>query len=93
MCHGRDRRFRTRPDQLTLAEITSLMRPRFGAPSTGFWIFDNELESLETPTAGITVTRPSEVTPDGRMFDLMKGTAVHGPAARELINKIVSEIV
>jgi len=73
--------------------IIPLMRPRFGVPSTGFWIFDNELVNLETPTASITVTRPSEVTLYGRMFDLMKGAAVHGPAARELINEVISEIV
>lgn len=73
--------------------IIPLMRPRYGVPSTGFWIFDNELVSLETPTAGITVARPSEVSLYARMFDLMKGAAVHGPGARELIGRVIAEII
>ena len=73
--------------------IIPLMKPRFGVPQSGFWMFDNDIVCLETPTASISVTRPSEVALYARMFDLLKGTALHGPAARDLIRQAIAEIV
>lgn len=44
------------------------MTERTGIPSAGFWIFDESLVALETPTASIEVTRPQEIEPYARMF-------------------------
>ena len=37
------------------------MTERLATGSTGFWIFDDSLVALETPTASIEVTQPQEV--------------------------------
>ena len=39
--------------------VIPLMIERGAVPSAGFWIFDDDLVALETPTASIEVTRPS----------------------------------
>ena len=36
------------------------MTVRHGVSSTGFWMFDDDLVALETPSAAIEVTRPDE---------------------------------
>lgn len=41
--------------------IIPLMTERGAVGSTGFWIFDEALVALETPTASIAVDRPGEV--------------------------------
>jgi transcriptional regulator with XRE-family HTH domain len=73
--------------------VIPLMRPRSGVPSAGFWIFDNDMAALETPSAAITVSRPSEIALYGRMFDVVHAEALHGTKARELISRVASEII
>jgi hypothetical protein len=41
--------------------IIPLMTERVAAGSAGFWIFDDTLVALETPTASIKVTQPQEI--------------------------------
>ena len=41
--------------------IIPMMTQRGAVPSAGFWIFDDSLVALETPTASIEVTRPQEI--------------------------------
>lgn len=65
--------------------VIPLMTPRPGVASTGFWIFDDRLVAVETPTASIEVTRPHEVGLYARMFEMLASVAVYGTAARELI--------
>ena len=72
--------------------IVPLMTERTGVPSAGFWIFDDSLVALETPTASIEVTRPQEVELYARMFEHLRGAAVFGAAARGLIIKALSEL-
>lgn len=57
-----------------------------------FWIFDDRLVALETPTAGIEVTRPQEVELYVRMFEHLHGAAVYGQAARDVITKVANEL-
>lgn len=72
--------------------IIPLMTERTAVASAGFWIFDDSLVALETPTASIEVTRPQEVELYARMFEHLRGTAVSGAAARALIIKALGEL-
>jgi transcriptional regulator with XRE-family HTH domain len=72
--------------------IVPLMTERAGVPSTGFWIFDNALVALETPTASIEVTRPNEVALYSRLFERLQTMAVYGPAARAIIGRTLEEL-
>jgi transcriptional regulator with XRE-family HTH domain len=72
--------------------IIPLMTQRTAVPSTGFWIFDNTHVALETPTASIEVTQPSEIHLYTRMFNTLKETATYGRDARNLIIKTLNEL-
>jgi Domain of unknown function (DUF5753)/Helix-turn-helix domain len=58
----------------------------------GFWILDNNLVALETPTAAIKVTRPSEVAQYAAMFAHLHQEAVHGHDARRLIAAVLARL-
>ncbi|MFK4083344.1 Scr1 family TA system antitoxin-like transcriptional regulator [Kribbella sp. NPDC020789] len=72
--------------------IIPSMIERDGVGSAGFWIFDDKLVTLGTPTASIEVTQPQELSLYVRMFDLLRKSAVYGPDARALIIRAQSEI-
>jgi transcriptional regulator with XRE-family HTH domain len=72
--------------------IIPLMTERTAVASAGFWIFDNSLVALETPTASIEVARPQEIELYARMFEHLKASAAHGAAARALIIKALGEL-
>lgn len=73
--------------------IVPLMAERTGLPSSaGFWILDSSLVTLETPTAAIEITRPSEVELYARMFERLQADAVYGAAARVIINAVLSDL-
>jgi len=72
--------------------IIPLMTKRQAVGSTGFWIFDDHLVALETPTASIEVTRPQECGLYARMFEVLKTSAVYGEAARKLIINALTEL-
>jgi transcriptional regulator with XRE-family HTH domain len=72
--------------------IVPMMVERAGVPSAGFWIFDNALVALETPTASIEVVRPNEIELYGRMFEHLQNSAVYGRDARAIINRTLTEL-
>jgi transcriptional regulator with XRE-family HTH domain len=72
--------------------IVPMMTERVAVGSTGFWIFDDALVALETPTASIEVNRPQEIELYARMFEALKVPAVYGRAARALIAKAMDEL-
>jgi transcriptional regulator with XRE-family HTH domain len=72
--------------------IVPMMTERVAVGSAGFWIFDDSLAALETPTASIEVTRPQEIALYARMFEALKATAVYGRAARALITRTIDEL-
>ena len=78
-------------DDVTLG-IIPLMRPRTAVASAPFWIFDEHLVALETPTASIQVTRPDEIGLYLKMFGHLEATAVYGTEARALIVKALDEM-
>ena len=72
--------------------IIPMMTERGAVPSAGFWIFDDSLVALETPTASIEVTRPQEIELYVRMFGQLQAAAVYGAAARALIIRALGEL-
>jgi transcriptional regulator with XRE-family HTH domain len=72
--------------------IIPMMTERSAVASAGFWIFDDSLVALETPTASVEVTRPQEIELYTRMFEHLKASAVHGAAARALIIRTLREL-
>jgi len=72
--------------------IIPLMTERTAVASAGFWIFDDSLVALETPTASIEVTRPEEVELYARMFSHLRGAALFGAGARGLIIRALGEL-
>lgn len=72
--------------------VIPMMTERTGVASAGFWIFDDSLVALETPTASIEVTRPQEIELYTRMFEHLKAPALYGAAARALIIKALGEL-
>jgi transcriptional regulator with XRE-family HTH domain len=72
--------------------IIPMMTERGAVPSAGFWIFDDSLVALETPTASIEVTRPQEIELYARMFEHLKGAAAYGATARALIIRALGEL-
>lgn len=72
--------------------ILPSMIEREAVGSSGFWIFDDKLVNLETPTASIEVTQPQEVTLYGRLFAQMQPFAVYGKAARTLVLATITEL-
>jgi hypothetical protein len=72
--------------------IIPMMAERTAVASAGFWIFDDSLVALETPTASIEVTRPQEIDLYTRMFEHLKASAVYGAPARALIIRTLGEL-
>lgn len=72
--------------------IIPLMTERSAVGSAGFWIFDDELVALETPTASIEVNRPREIALYAKMFESLEASAIYGSAARGLISAVIDEI-
>jgi transcriptional regulator with XRE-family HTH domain len=73
--------------------VIPLMTERLAVGSTGFWIFDDTLVALETPTASIEVTQPEEIRLYARMFEALQTSAVFERDARSLIVAVVNELV
>ncbi|WP_039828103.1 helix-turn-helix domain-containing protein [Nocardia testacea] len=57
----------------------------FGVPSTNFLMFDRGLVMVETVSAGLSVTTPSEIALYERTFAALAARAVYGGKARALI--------
>ncbi len=64
--------------------IIPLVR-RMAFPSTGFWIYDDAMVGVETPTASLEITQPREIVLYARMFEQLKEAALYGRRAREVI--------
>jgi transcriptional regulator with XRE-family HTH domain len=72
--------------------IVPLRSDRKVVGSSGFWIYDDALVQLETPTASIDVTQPQEIQLYLRMFEQLRRPALYGREARSLIVSILDEI-
>jgi len=72
--------------------IIPMMTERTAVASAGFWIFDDFLVALETPTASVEVTRPTEIELYARMFGHLRSAALHGRDARALIRETLLDL-
>jgi transcriptional regulator with XRE-family HTH domain len=59
----------------------------------GFWIYDNAMVGVETPTAKLEITQPREVQLYAGMFEHLRKSAVHGARARALITRALAELM
>lgn len=65
---------------------------RHAIATIGFWIFDNNVVALETPTAALKVTRPKEIALYAAMFDKLRGEALYGHDARQLVARVLASL-
>lgn len=72
--------------------ILPSMIERAAVGSAGFWIFDDQLVALETPTASIEVAQPQEIGLYARMFEQMSRVAAYGRDARAIIINVQNAI-
>jgi hypothetical protein len=68
------------------------MIEREAISTTGFWIFDDKLVTLETPSASIEVTQPQEIALYENMFNMLRRSALYGPEARALIVRVQRQL-
>jgi hypothetical protein len=66
--------------------------PRRTFAQVGFWIYDNAMVGVETPTAKLEITQPREIRLYAGMFEHLRQSAVHGAQARALINRAMIEL-
>ena len=72
--------------------IVPTMIEREAVGSAGFWIFDDKLVTLETPSASIEVSQPQEIALYESMFDMLRQSAVYGRDARAIIIAVQNEL-
>ncbi|GGK40526.1 transcriptional regulator [Pilimelia terevasa] len=72
--------------------VIPLATRTYGIASVGFWLFDSRAVLLETPTAEIRVTRPSEIRLYEKLFTRLQEQAAQGRDARRLITKAMDEL-
>ncbi|MGH8603102.1 MAG: helix-turn-helix domain-containing protein [Gammaproteobacteria bacterium] len=66
--------------------------PRITFTQVGFWIYDNAMVGVETPTAKLEITQPREIRLYSGMFEHLRQSAVHGAQARALITRAIGEL-
>ncbi|MEN3305897.1 MAG: hypothetical protein V7603_2099 [Micromonosporaceae bacterium] len=66
--------------------------PRTVFASVGFWMYDEAMVAVETPTASVEVTQPRELRLYGRMFEQLQGVAVYGTGARGIVRDVMEEL-
>ncbi len=72
--------------------IVPLLAERSMWSGPGFWIFNNELVTVETQSAGLTITQPSEISVYARTFRQLSTMAVRGTEARSLIFAAIDKL-
>ena len=84
-----------------LLEISRLPRLRLGILPTrvrhymtfcGFWIFDDREAQIETYSAAVRITQPSELAMYAKVFEHYSRRAVYGQQARSLIGLAIEDL-
>jgi Domain of unknown function (DUF5753) len=60
--------------------------------SVGFWIYDDAMVGVETPTASLKITQPREIRLYAKMFDQLSQAAVYGAAARAVVTRAITDL-
>ncbi len=66
--------------------------PRVAMMQSSFWIFDDSLVQVETPSAALDITQPAEIRIYSYIFELLQGSALYGRSARELIVRAANKL-
>jgi transcriptional regulator with XRE-family HTH domain len=66
--------------------------PRKVFASVGFWIYDEAMVGVETPTASLEVTQPREVQLYEKMFGQLRQMAVYGSDARRIVTRTMADL-
>ncbi len=66
--------------------------PRKVFTSVGFWIYDDAMVRVETPTASLEITQPREIRLYATMFEQLQQSAVYGADARALVTRAMADI-
>ena len=77
--------------RISLGIIPS-MGKRHTWASVGFWIFDRHTVHIDTPSAELTITQRSEISVFEKKFDRHQRSAVYGQQARNLIDRVLSDL-
>src|SRR5207302_10752708 len=101
-------RVRMCPDDAMLAQLerlvalTALRNVNLGiigfearyviSPRHGFWIFDNDLVTVETHSAGLHLAQPQEIELYGRVFDQLAAVASYGSDARAILLRVIDDL-
>ncbi|MGQ0719210.1 MAG: helix-turn-helix domain-containing protein [Pseudonocardiales bacterium] len=72
--------------------IIPAVAPRKVFTSVGFWIFDDMMVGVETPTAYLEVTQPREIRLYATMFEQLQQSAVYGAEARALVTRAMTDL-
>lgn len=67
--------------------------PRTVFASVGFWIYDDVMVGVETPTAFLEITQPREIRLYAKMFEQLQQSAVYGAKARALVTRAMADLV
>jgi Domain of unknown function (DUF5753) len=60
--------------------------------SVGFWIYDDAMVGVETPTASLEITQPREIQLYTTMFGQLQQSAVYGAEARALVTRAMADL-
>lgn len=63
--------------------------PRVMWPLEAFYMFDDRQVDAELLTAIVKITAPGEIAAYSKAFKILSGMAVHGSAARTLIEQAI----
>jgi hypothetical protein len=66
---------------------------RSALAQVGFWIYDNTLVGVETPTAKLEITQPREIRLYAGMFEHLRQSAIYGAQARALITRALTDLM
>ncbi|MBG0826908.1 helix-turn-helix transcriptional regulator [Planomonospora sp. ID67723] len=61
-------------------------------PVHGFWIYDEELVTVETFSAELSLIQPEEIDLYGRIFQMMQEAAVYGREARAVMARVLDDL-
>lgn len=66
---------------------------RYTEPTNNFIMFDSRMVQVETVSAELTITQPSEIALYERAFHRLKDQAVHGREARAMITEAMNSFI
>lgn len=73
--------------------IVPQVTPRRTFAQVPFWIYDETMVGVETPTAKLEIVQPNEIRLYVEMFEHLRQSAVHGAKARALVTSAIANLI